>query len=126
MGKGFEIFQRHPELLRFIRTNPNLCQLSENLWYDAAGFIIPQSVIHEICPLPWYKRRFPTAFMLSPNTILTSCPWGLVTANGVDLLTDIYVILAGDLYSTYRTLIQSGHALTNGKLGNIYRCKVPN
>ena len=27
------------------------------------------------------------------NIILASCPWGLVTANGVDLLTEIYVIM---------------------------------
>ena len=26
------------------------------------------------------------------NTGLASCPWGPVTANGVDLLTEIYVI----------------------------------
>ncbi len=27
----------------------------------------------------------------SQHTILASCPWGPVTANGVDLLTEIYV-----------------------------------
>ncbi len=27
------------------------------------------------------------------NIILASCPWGLVTANGVDLLTEIYVTM---------------------------------
>ncbi len=29
---------------------------------------------------------------LLDNTILASCPWGPVTANGVDILTEMYVI----------------------------------
>ena len=43
---------------------------------------------------------------------LASCPWGPVTANGVDLLTEIYVILAmaGEAVTD---------AITEGKLGNI-------
>ncbi len=35
---------------------------------------------------------FNTFVESSVNNILASCPWGPVTANGVDILTEMYVI----------------------------------
>ncbi len=42
---------------------------------------------------------------------LASCPWGPVTANGVDLLTEISLPVHG--------LRQESRGITEGKLGNI-------
>ncbi len=38
------------------------------------------------------KPEFKSFPMVYDNTILASCPWGLVTASGVDLLTENNVI----------------------------------
>ncbi len=40
------------------------------------------------CLIPYLLE----GFLLFYNITLASCPWGPVTANGVDLLTEIYVI----------------------------------
>ncbi len=58
----------------------------------------------------------------SDNRLLASCPWGPVTANGVDLLTEIYVIYM-EAHTSHRAIAgeRVTDAVTPGKLGNIYR-----
>ncbi len=51
---------------------------------------------------------------------LSSCPWGPVTANGVDVLTIMYVIyMETDCWLKLVWLQQELVLLTEGKLGNI-------
>ncbi len=45
---------------------------------------------------------------------LASCPWGLVTANGVDLLTEIYVILMPNSKPIGQTA-WAGGSVTDGR-----------
>ena len=59
-------------------------------------------------------------------SLLASCPWGPVTVNGVDLLTEIYVIYMETHIPKFSSLDPSaaaGEAMTygrkEGKLGNI-------
>ncbi len=59
---------------------------------------------------------------------LASCPWGPVTANGVDLLTEIYVIYM-ETHTSHHAIRFVGPSAeaggrrkdgrTDGKLGNI-------
>ena len=64
------------------------------------------------------------------NIVLASCPWGPVTANGVDLLTEIYMIYMETHIPKFRPLgplAAAGDRVTygrkdgrkEGKLGNI-------
>ena len=53
--------------------------------------------------------------------ILASCPWGPVTVNGVDLLTEMYVIFPHGASRSNGLYATDVHQRTNGKLGNIYR-----
>ncbi len=41
--------------------------------------------------------------LISSIHVLASCPWGPVTANGVDLLTEIYVIYM-ETYTSHRAI----------------------
>ncbi len=53
------------------------------------------------------------------NARLASCPWGPDTANGVDLLTEIYVIY--QVRRSIRFSRREADTRKDGKLGNIYR-----
>ena len=48
-------------------------------------------------------------------SVLTSCPWRPVTANGVDLLTEIYAIYM-EAHTRYRVMLRPGPFYTFGTL----------
>ena len=57
------------------------------------------------------------------NMQLTSCPWGPVTANGMDLLTEIYAIYMPKIMSVGPTAVAGQavtHDMTDGRKARKY------
>ena len=54
--------------------------------------VLLKCVSKPILHLPMLRNLLLGRMKSKGNIILASCPWGPVTANGVDLLTEMYVI----------------------------------
>ncbi len=71
-----------------------------------------------IWPPDYRCRQLP-----DPNNKLASCPWGLVTVNGLDLLTEMYAIIMLEIMSVGPMAVAGGavtHAMTDGRKARKY------
>ncbi len=83
-------FTGHGSSLNWISaTASSTCRIKVNLRRMGTSFF-PVNIASSTSNLLWpksYTKKRTVGYI-----ILASCPWGPVTANGVDLLTEIYVI----------------------------------
>ncbi len=93
-------------------------------------FLYPQSVNNDFSMVLFIMNRRPFQVDPAGMFLLASYPWGPVTANGVDLLTEMYVIYM-QTNTSHRAIAQtypSGPFTINNThdrfLGNIHGCKL--